>query len=58
MPIQAFLDNLERKTFFGAKPWWVTFKISFAIIFVTTTNDSFIFKKLNRTLNKIVFNID
>ena len=46
-PFKTVLVNLESKIFLSTQPWWATFKISFAVIFVGKTQ--IIFEKLNRT---------
>ena len=51
MPFKATLGNLEWKIFSFTQPWWAKFKITFAVITIRKTHESF-FKKLNRTPSK------
>ena len=41
MLFKAVLGNLEG-FFFAAHLWWTTFKISFAVIFIKNTHESFL----------------
>ena len=41
MSFKAVLGDLEGKIFFHPQLWWVIYKISFAVIFVRTTHESF-----------------
>ena len=54
-PFKTVLVDLESNIFFVAQPWWATFKISFAVIFVGKTQ--IIFEKLKQTLPQLHFRI-
>ena len=42
MLFRVILGNPEGNIFFVDQPWWMKFKISFAVIFIKKTQESFL----------------